>query len=73
MVYDTHRVWAFLTKSKEPPIDILQAFMKKFRIGTRIIRTNQGGELACSDSFQEIMLKIFGYIVEPMGVDSPSQ
>jgi hypothetical protein len=66
------QVWAFLTKSKEPPIDILQAFMKKFGIGTGIIRTNQGGKLACSNSFWEIMLKDFGYFVEPMAANSPS-
>jgi hypothetical protein len=66
-------VWAFLTKLKEPPINILQAFMKKFGIGTGVIRTNQGGKLARSDSFWETMLKIFGYVVESTGADSPSQ
>jgi hypothetical protein len=38
-----------------------------------VIPTNQGGKLARSDSFRETMLNKFGYVVEPMGVDSPSQ
>ncbi len=67
------RVWAFLTKTKEPPIDILQAFLRKFGIGTGVIRTDQGRKLARSDSFCETMLNEFGYVVEPTGADSPSQ
>jgi hypothetical protein len=69
----SRQVWAFLTKSKEPPIYILRAFLKKFGIGTGVIRTDQGGELARSDSFRDTMLKEFGYVVEPTGADSPSQ
>jgi len=67
----SRRVWAFLTKSKEPPIDILRAFLKKFGIGMGVIRTDQGGKLARSDSFCDTMLKEFGYVVKPMGADSP--
>jgi hypothetical protein len=69
----SRQVWAFLTKTKELPINTLQAFLRKFGIGTGVIRTNQGGKLARSDSFCETMLKEFGYVVEPTGADSPSQ
>jgi hypothetical protein len=66
-------VWAFLTKPEEPPIDILRAFMSKFVIGDGVICTDQGGKLACSNSFCDIMLKKFGYVVEPIGAASPFQ
>jgi hypothetical protein len=69
----SRRVWAFLTKSKEPPITILNAFMSKFGTGSGIIRTDQGGKLAQSNAFRETMLKDFGYVVECTGADSPSQ
>jgi hypothetical protein len=69
----SRRVWAFLTKSKEPPLDILRSFMTKFGIGNGVVRTDQGGELARSKSFRDMMLSEFGYVVEPTGADSPSQ
>jgi hypothetical protein len=69
----SRRVWAFLTKSKEPPLDILSAFMKKFGIGNGVVRTDQGGELARSAAYRELMLNTFGYVVEPTGADNPSQ
>jgi hypothetical protein len=34
---------------------------------------DQGGKLARSSAFCEMMLKNFGYVVEPTGADSPSQ
>jgi hypothetical protein len=67
------RVWAFPTKSKDPPLDILKVFMAKFGSGMGVIRMDQGGELARSTSFWEMMLKDFGYVVKPTGADSPSQ
>ncbi len=69
----SRRVWAFLMKSKDPPINILRAFLKKFGVGTGVIRTDQGGKLACSDTFCDMVLVEFMYVVKPMGVDSPSQ
>ncbi len=69
----SRRVWGFLTKSKDPPIDILRAFLKKFGVGTGGIRTDQGGKLARSDTFRDMVLAKFGYIVEPTSADSPSQ
>ena len=69
----SRRVWAFLMKSKEPPLDILKSFMAKFGIGNGVVRTDQGGELARSASFRDMMLRDFNYVVEPTGADSPSQ
>ena len=42
----SRRLWVFLTQTKEPPLDILRAFMTKFRIASGLVRTDQGGELA---------------------------
>ena len=56
----SRRVGAFLTKSKEPPIAILRAFMLKYGTGNGIVRTDQGGKLARSDAFRATMLKDFG-------------
>ncbi len=69
----SRRVWAFLTKSKDPPINILWAFLKKFGVGTGVIRTDQGSKLARSDTFHDMVLAEFGHVVEPTGADSPSQ
>ncbi len=63
----------FLTKSKDPPIDILLAFLKKFGVGTGVIRTDQGGKLAHSNTFRDMVLAEFGFVVKPTGADSPSQ
>ncbi len=43
----TQFIWVFLTKSKDPPLDIMDAFLKRFahdRSG--FIHTDQGGKLA---------------------------
>ncbi len=69
----SHRVWCFLTKSKEPPLAILWAFMLKYRTGNGLIRTDQACELAGSKAFCNTMLQDYGYVVEPTGADSPSQ
>ncbi len=69
----SRQVWAFLTASKEPPLAILRAFMRKFCLSDGIIRTDQGGELARSDEFHTAMLDKFGYVVKPMGASSPLQ
>jgi hypothetical protein len=69
----SHRVWTFLTSSKDPPLHILTAFMKRFDQNSGVIFTDQGSELARSDEFCALMLKKFKYVVKPMGFDSPSQ
>jgi hypothetical protein len=67
------RVWVFLTKSKEPLLNVLIAFMSKFGRAKGLLWTDQGGKLARSSAFCEMMLKNFGYAVKPTGADSPSQ
>ena len=68
------RVWVFLTQSKDPPLDILRAFLSRFGLKTGgLIRTDQGGELAWSAAFRKMTLDDVGYVVEPTGADSPSQ
>jgi hypothetical protein len=69
----SRRIWAFLTKSKVPPLDILRSFMTKFGSGNGVVRTDQGGELARSASFRDMMLRDFNYVVKPTGANSPSQ
>ncbi len=47
--------------------------MSKFGHAKGLIRTDQGGKLARSGTFQEMMLKNFGYMNEQTGADSTSQ
>ena len=68
----SQRLWVFLTHSKEPPLDIVQAFMTKFGIGGGLVRTDQGGKLACSNKFRNMLQNKFQYMVEPTGLDCPS-
>jgi hypothetical protein len=66
--------WLFLTKSKEPPIEVGWLFMKQFANENGwVVQVEQGGELARSDEWRTMMLKEFNYIFEPTGADSPSQ
>ncbi len=69
----SRRVWVFLTKTKDPPIETFRAFMTRFASHTGLIRTDQGGELARSGAVRTMMLTEFRYVVEPTGADSPSQ
>jgi hypothetical protein len=66
--------WIFLTKTKDPPIELTRLFLKQF--GNQdggVIRCDQGGELAKSTEWRTATLKEFQYKVEPTGADSPSQ
>ncbi len=69
----SRRVWVLLTKSKDPLIDILRAFMSKYGLKTGLVQTDQGGEFARSSAFRTTMLNEFGYVVKSTGADSPSQ
>ncbi len=60
----------FLRKSKEPPIDLVLAHGSS---DGRVIRTDQGGELAHSANFCTEMFTSNWYVVKPMGADSPAQ
>ncbi len=60
--------------SKDPPIDIVKAFLTQFgHTNGRLIRTDQGGELARLVKFRNMVLCNHNYTVNPTGVDSPSQ
>jgi hypothetical protein len=67
-------MWVFLRKSKEPPVNLVKAFLAIH--GSQVggaIRTNQGGELAQSTSFRTNVYKATKYAIEPTGADSTSQ
>jgi len=67
-------IWVLLTKSKEPPMDIIDTFLTRFghRNGGSV-RSDQGGELARSFAYSDLLLRKHKYVVEPTGADSPSQ
>jgi hypothetical protein len=66
--------WVFLTKSKDPPIDIIRAFLLLHgHPDGGCIHMYQGGELASSIVFCNLLLRDFWYTLEPTGADSPSQ
>jgi hypothetical protein len=66
--------WVLLTKSKNPPLNIVWAFLRLHgHTDGGCIRTDQGGKLASSFAFGDLILKEFGYTLEPMGADSLSQ
>ncbi len=67
-------IWVFLTKSKEPPLDIIDTFLDCFgHVNGGSIHSDQGGELARSFAFFNLLLGKHKYVIEPTGVDSPSQ
>jgi hypothetical protein len=67
-------IWCFLTKSKEPPTDLLDAFFSCFghELGGSVC-TNQVGKLARSSALSDLLLQKHRYVLEPTGADSPSQ
>jgi hypothetical protein len=67
-------MWVFLTKSKDPPLDIIDSFLKKFgHDNGGSIRSDQGGELAKSTALADMVLREHSYVFEPTSADSPSQ
>ena len=67
--------WVFLTVGKEPPLDIVWSFLSRFgHPNGGYIQTNQGGELARSDAFRQLVAdNKFKYIVKDTGLDNPKQ
>jgi hypothetical protein len=67
-------IWVFLTKSKDPPLDIIDTFLNRcgHELGG-LIGTDQGGKLARSFAFMDMLLRKHKYVIEPTGVDSPLQ
>ena len=67
-------MWVFLTKSKEPLLDIINSFLRKFgHEDGGSIRSDQGSNLAKSPALSDIVLREHNYVFEPTGADSPSQ
>ncbi len=67
-------IWVFPTSSKDPPLDLVSIFLWVHgHINGGSIRTDQGGELARSHAFQDMLLRDHKYILKPTGSDSPSQ
>jgi hypothetical protein len=70
----SHFIWVFLTKSKDPPIDIIDKSLQKFgHANGGSICTDQDNELAGSSVLSDMVLRTHFYIFEPTGADSPSQ
>ncbi len=67
----TWYIWVFLTKSKEPPLDIIDTFLDRFgHVNGGLICSNQGGELARSFAFSVLLLRKHKYVIEPTGADA---
>lgn len=70
----TRYIWVFLTKSKSPPLEILNEFFTRYgHPHGGSVRTDQGGELGRSTALSDLILRKFHYVLEPPGADSPSQ
>jgi hypothetical protein len=64
----------FLTSTKEPPLDIVDAFLSRFgHAHGGSICTDQGGKLARLLALSDLVLRTHNYVLEPTGADSPSQ
>ena len=69
-------MWVFLLKSKDPPLALVDKFLKahgRHDSTSRIIRTDGDGALALSSEFRKMVLHEHGYVVEVTGSDSSSQ
>ncbi len=70
----SHYVWVFLCQSKIPPVDVIEDFLSIHgNTSDGVICTDLGSELARSTTLQTTVLKETKYIIEPTGVDCPSQ
>jgi hypothetical protein len=66
--------WVFLTKSKDPPVDIKCAFLTLHgHPNVGCIQMYQGGKLASSVAFCNLLLWDFWYTLEMTGANSPLQ
>ena len=67
-------MWVFTTKGKEPPIDIVNNFIDKYKRthGNHYIRTDLGRELARIHDFQALVKK-HNYVLEKTAPDSSFQ
>ena len=67
-------MWVFLSKNKVPPLCTVSQFLRTYgnTDGRRIIRTDQGSELARSTSTKDTVAKA-EYTIETTGADNSSQ
>ena len=73
--HKTRYTWVFLTKNKSPPIQMIKTFLNVYGLkkdGVKLIRTDQGGELARSQQFCNTV-SACGYQIEITGADNSSQ
>ena len=70
----SHYLWIFLFASKDPPLDTVKTFLNTHGLkhGLRCVRTDQGGKLAKSAKFREV-IKESGYTLEPTTAGAPFQ
>ena len=67
-------LWVFLFASKAPPIETVKSFLNTHGLkhGLRRVQTNQGGELAKSAKFRD-MIQQSGYTLEPTAAGASFQ
>ena len=73
--HKTRYTWVFLTKNKRPPTLMITKFLTAYGLKNnqvKIVRTDQGGELANSKEFKEVVSNC-GYQVEITGAENSSQ
>ena len=73
--HKTRYTWVFLTKNKKPPTLMITKFLQTYGLKdnrVKIIRTDQGGELANSPEFRDTIAKN-GYQCEITGAENSSQ
>ena len=70
----TRYTWIFLTKTKEPPVNIVRKVLRKFKYKSphRAVRVDQGKELGNSIDFSK-MVNDEGFTLEVTGAESSSQ
>lgn len=67
--------WIFLTKTKHPPIQMIENFLDQHgnkSISPRTLRTDKGGELWGSQELKNVIAKT-KFLLEPTAPDAPSQ
>ena len=70
----TRYIWVFPTKTKEPPIEVVDQFLMTYKLkeGMRRVRTDLGKELARSREFRALITK-HGYVLETTAANSSFQ
>ena len=73
--HKTRYTWIFLTKNKRPPTMMIKKFLNVYGLKenrVKLVRTDQGGELANSKEFRDTVASC-GYQCEITGADNSSQ